>query len=79
MNFAFVDNLVGKWSFSSPCHFFAQKRVTQTILDVKGKAIRAPEKRSHILLSKLGWMNIQNRINIRKGVMIFKSLNKLAR
>ncbi len=32
-------------------------------MDVKGKAITAPESRSHILLSKLGWMNIQNRLN----------------
>ncbi len=56
----------------------AQRQVTGTIMDVKGKAIRAPENRSHILLSKLGWMNIQNRINFRKALMIFKSLNNLA-
>ncbi len=56
----------------------AQKRVTRTILDVTGKIIRAPENRSHILLSKLGWMNIQNRINFRKAVMILKSLTNLA-
>ncbi len=44
----------------------------------KGKAIKAPENRSHILLSKLGWINIQNHINFRKAAMIFKSLNNLA-
>ncbi len=56
----------------------AQKQLIRTILDVNGKAIRAPENIYHILLSKLGWMNIQNRINFRKAVMIFKSLNNLA-
>ncbi len=57
------------------CLQLAQKRA---ILDVKGKAIKLPENRSHILLSKLGWMNIQNCINFRKAVMIFNSLNNIA-
>ncbi len=67
------------WGDSPHVHSLqlAQKRVTQSILDVKGKAIRAPANRSHILLSKLGWMNIQNHINFRKAVMIFKSLINL--
>ncbi len=38
----------------------AQKWVARTISDVKGKAIRDPENRSHLLFSKLNWMNIFN-------------------
>ncbi len=40
----------------------AQKREARTILDVKGKAIRNPENRSHLLFSKVNWMNIFNRV-----------------
>ncbi len=33
--------------------FLAQKRIAQTILDIKEKAIRSPENRNHNLLSHL--------------------------
>ncbi len=56
----------------------AQKQVAHTILDVKGKAIRDPENRSHVLFSKLNWMNIFNRFKFRKTTMLYKCLNKLA-
>ncbi len=58
--------------------FKAQKRVAPTILDVKGKAIRNPENRSHLLFSKLNWMNIFNQIKFRKSTMVYKCLNNLA-
>jgi hypothetical protein len=57
--------------------FLSQKRVARTILDVKGKAISEPENRTHLLLSKLNWMSIKDRINFRKATMVYKSLNNL--
>ncbi len=60
--------------------FLAQKRVAQTILDIKGKAIRSSENRTHNLqlLSHLNWMYIPERINYRQVTMISKSINGLA-
>ncbi len=56
----------------------AQKRVAHTILDVKGKAIRDTENRSHLVFSKLNWINIFNRVKFRKATMVYKCLNNLA-
>ncbi len=56
----------------------AQTRVARTILNVKGKAIRDPENRSHLLLSKLNWMNIFNRVKFRKATIVYKCLKNLA-
>ncbi len=56
----------------------AQKQVAHTILDVKGKAISDPENRSHLLFSKLNWMNIFNWVKFRKATMVYKCLNNLA-
>jgi ribonuclease P/MRP protein subunit RPP40 len=55
-----------------------QKRAARTILDIKGKNIRAPENRSHLLFARLGWMNIMDRVQFRKATMVYKSLNSLA-
>ncbi len=55
-----------------------KKRVAHTILDVKGKAIRDPENRSHLLFPKLNWMNIFNQVKFRKGTMVYKCVNNLA-
>ncbi len=57
--------------------FKAQKRIARTILDVKGKAIRDPENRSHLLFSKLNWMNIFNQVKFRKATKVYKCLNNL--
>ncbi len=56
----------------------AQKQVVRTTLDVKGKSIRDPENRSHLMFSKLNWMNIFNRVKFRKATMVYKCLNNLA-
>ncbi len=52
--------------------------MTRKILDVKGKATRNPENRSHLLFSKLNWMNIFNRVKFRKATMVYKCLYNLA-
>ncbi len=56
----------------------AHKCVAHTILDVNGKAIRYPENRSHLLFTKLNWMNIFNRVKFKKATMMYKCLNNLA-
>ncbi len=53
-----------------------QKRAARIILDIKD--IQAPQNRSSILFSQLGWMPIYNRIAFRKATMVYKSLNNLA-
>ncbi len=56
----------------------AQTQVAHSILHVKGKAIRDPENKSHLLFSKINWMNIFNRVQFRKATMVYKCLNNLA-
>ncbi len=67
-NFCIPISAHGLWKWFMFLTLFAQLTYVNVL----------PENRSHILLSQLGWMNIQNRINFRKAVMIFKSLNNLA-
>jgi hypothetical protein len=58
--------------------FLSQKRVARTVLDIKGKARTEPENRTHILLSKLKWMTIMDRISYRQVTMVYKCLIDLA-
>ncbi len=58
--------------------FNAIKQVAHTLLDVKCKVIRDPENRSHLLFSKLNWMNIFKQIKFKKATMVYKCLNNLA-
>ncbi len=75
-----IDYCSTVWGNSPHVHslVLAQKQVVRTILDVRGRAIRDPENRFCVLLAKLGWMDIHNRINFRTAVIGLKSLNNLA-
>ena len=52
-----------------------QKRAARIISDIKD--IQAPENRSHILFSQLGWMPIYHRLDFRIATMVYKILNNL--
>ncbi len=52
-----------------------QKRAARIIVDIKD--IRAPENRSSILFSQLGWIPCYHRIIFRKATMVYESLNNL--
>ncbi len=58
--------------------FNGQKHVARTIFLVKGKVIRVPENMSHLVSSKLNWINIFNWVKFTKTYMVYKCRNNLA-